>query len=225
MPTGVFDRFMFLSDQGPLAVAFGRTPGVAMSLVDVITNEVLLDFDVLDTSLGWDFAGAARDQSVFMFFTRLADSTKEFHVLDFNGFEVATFRLPPGADYFTVSPSGIYLSYGLRVMTPRGETVPEGHVVTVAGDPVEVRPTTIGNESHAPSVAWLSDGRGIACSTTLPGYTAAVTTFYDLFAPPRRTTLPCVRAALSTGGGGAASDRPGRACACWISSRRACSSR
>ena len=196
LPSGVFERFMFLSDEGPLAVAPGRTPGAAMSLVDAVTNDVLLDFVDLDTQLGWDFAGAARDQSVFMFFTRLFDSTKEFHVLDYNGFEVATFRLPPGADYFSVSPTGVYMSYGLRVMTPRGERTPEMHVVTVAGDPVEVRPTTIGDESHASSVAWLSDGRGVSCSTTLPGYTDAVFTVYDLFAPARRTALPCVRAAL-----------------------------
>ena len=195
MPTGVADRFMFLSDEGPLAAAFGRTPSVPMSLVDVVTDQVLLDFDALDPQLGWDFAGAARDQSVFMFFTRLSDSTKEFHVLDFNGFEVATFRLPAGADFFSVSPSGVYMSYGLRVMTPRGETTPEMHVITVAGDPVEVRPTTIGNEAHASSVTWLSDGRGMSCSSILPGYTSAVTTAYDLFAPARRTTMPCVRAA------------------------------
>ncbi len=196
IPRGRSLPLLFTSDVGLMAMSFSRSATAPISLVDLTTDQVLLEFDALDSDLGWDFAGAARDQSLFMFFTRLSDSTKEFHVLDFNGFEVATFRLPAGADFFSVSPTGLYMSYGLRVMTVNGERIPEMHVVTSAGDPVEVRPTTIGDRSHAVSVAWLSDGRGIGCSSLLPLYSNPVTTMYDMFAPPRLTGLPCVRAAL-----------------------------
>jgi hypothetical protein len=196
LPAAVLERFMFVSDQGPLAVVGGRTPGVALSLVDVATNAVLLDFVGLDTRLGWTFAGAARTQSVFMFFARTATGAQEFHVLDYNGFEVAIFTLPAGAEGYDVSPSGVYMSYFVRRAPGGPDQFGPQQIVTSAGDPVEVHPAGGVQEPNWGVGWWLSDGRGASCTYARPGSTERVTVFVDLFAANRVTTMPCVTAAL-----------------------------
>lgn len=196
MPAGVFSRLMFLSDVGPLAVAWNRSPSAAMTLVDALTGDSLFDFVALDRNLGWDFAGAARDLSVFMFFTRLADSTKEFHVLDVDGVEVATFRLPAGADGFQVSPSGLYMAFSVRSPGPSGEVWSGTQVVTTAGDPVDVHPASVAPYIDWAVSRWVSDGRAITCDPTRPNSSTYVLVRSNLFSPSVRTNIPCPTAAL-----------------------------
>lgn len=178
---GVWSQNIFMSDFGPLAAVMSPS---GPRLVDPVSGALVFQFRSLDTGQFWNLGGASRDLTVFYFYVRMPDSSRQFHVVSGDDVNYAIFSAPPGSDYFSVSPGGLFMAYGIREMGPRGERVSEVVVVTEAGDVVERRPTIVDGYYYANTVPWIADGMALTCPGRLPGYDAHRLARWDLFGRP-----------------------------------------
>jgi hypothetical protein len=186
---------IFMSDFGPLAIV--NSPA-GPQVVEPISGSVVYQFTALDGAQPWQVAAVSRDLSTFYFYVRLPDGTLRVHVVDGDDTLLSTFTLPAGADFFAVSPSGVYLSFGVRVGGPAGETIPETRVITPWGDLVESRPTKVGDVVYGARLHFTGDGTVLTCSNVTPRLNEPRAARWDLFGQPYRmgTGTWCPRAAL-----------------------------